>query len=448
MSIPVKSISPSDVHSSLSSHILADGFHIIMDLDKSHGSWIYDAVKNREVLDGYTSFATIPIGYNHPKMKNPEFEKRLLSAAMNKIANSDVYTTQMAEFVETFSRTVPEQFRKHLFFISGGALAVENSLKIAFDWKVRKNLAAGKEQKGSQIIHFKEGFHGRSGYTMSLTNTDPKKTYYYPQFKWPRIINPKITFQEGKISDEEIQRVIAVEKQAISEIEAALIANPDDIAALILEPIQGEGGDNHFRPEFLKELRRLADIHEFLLIFDEVQCGFGTSGKWWAFEHFQVYPDLFVFGKKTQICGVASTTRIDDVDNVFKVSSRINSTWGGNISDMVRCQRYIEIIEEDKILQNATEVGDVLLRGFISFEKEFTEVTHARGKGMFLALDLPDTKTRDAALTAFSEHNMLTLASGNRSVRIRPALTMTKKEAEEFIRRMETTFKDMFNEGK
>jgi len=155
-----------------------------------------------------------------------------------------------------------------------------------------------KEKKGSKIIHFKEAFHGRSGYTMSMTNTELKKTQYYPQFNWPRIINPKLSFKEGKITDEDLASVIELEKVAIQQIHQALKDNPDDIPALIIETIQGEGGDNHFRAEFLQELRRLADEHEFLLIFDEVQCGFGTSGKWWAFEHFGVSPDIIVFEKK------------------------------------------------------------------------------------------------------------------------------------------------------
>src|SRR6185503_10113972 len=128
------------------------------------------------------------------------------------------------------------------------------------------------------------------------------------------------------VTDEILARVAAAEKQTVAEIERALRDNPDDIAALIIEPIQGEGGDNHFRREFLAELRRLADEHEFLLIFDEVQTGFGTTGKWWAFEHFGVEPDIFSFGKKTQVCGIAASRRLDEVDSVFKISSRINST--------------------------------------------------------------------------------------------------------------------------
>jgi len=439
-------IPPTQVHEVLAKHMLVDGFHLVMDMEMSHGSWIYDATSNVEILDGYTSFATIPIGYNHPKLSDPTFKKNLFTASVNKIANADIYTSAMAGFVETFSKTLPEQYRKHLFFISGGALAVENSLKVAFDWKVRKNIAKGiVGEKGSKIIHFKVAFHGRSGYTMSLTNTELKKTQYFPKFDWPRIINPKLSFKGGVVPDDVLQKVIEVEKLAVQQIHQALKDNPNDVAALIVETIQGEGGDNHFRPEFLKELRKIADENEFLLIFDEIQCGFGTSGKWWAFEHFGVHPDIIVFGKKTQICGIAVTTRIDDVDNVFKISSRINSTWGGNIADMVRCQKYIEIILEDKLLDNAAQVGEQILASLVEFEKKFPGiVTNARGRGMFMAIDLPDTETRNKAIKEFYEHNMLTLSSGTRSLRLRPALSMTKEEGYEFIKRMDKTFHHMF----
>ena len=229
-----------------------------------------------------------------------------------------------------------------------------NALKTAFDWKVRKNLAAGKGERGSQIIHFRQAFHGRSGYTLSLTNTEPMKVAYFPKFDWPRIENPYIRFPEA----EHLAETEAAEARAIAAIEAAVAANPDDIAGLIIEPIQGEGGDLHFRGEFLRELRRLADEHEFLLIFDEVQTGVGMTGRMWCHQHFGVEPDVLVFGKKTQVCGILASRRMDEVeDNVFRLPSRINSTFGGNLVDMVRFGRYLEIIEEEDLVGNAARVG-------------------------------------------------------------------------------------------
>ncbi len=429
-------VAPEDVHAVLSRHLLVDGYHLVLDLRRSHGPYLFDLVRGREVLDFFGSFSTCPIGYNHPGLDNPEFHARILPSALNKPANSDIYTPEMAEFVATFARTVPDAFKEHLFFVEGGAVAVENAIKVAFDWKVRKNLAAGRGELGSQIIHFEQAFHGRGGYTLSLTNTaDPRKTQYFPKFRWPRIVNPKLRFP---VTPEVVAEVEKVEAQAIAAIEAALAAHPHDIAGLLLEPIQGEGGDNHFRPEFLRELRRLADEHEFLLIFDEVQTGFATTGRWWCFEHYGVEPDVFSFGKKTQVCGVAANHRIDDVDSVFKVSSRINSTWGGNLVDMVRCQRYIEIIEQEGLLENARRVGAHLLAGLQEFERRFPgRVSNARGLGMFLAIDLPSGELRGEALKALNQADVLGLASGDRAIRFRPPVSLTLAEADEALRRVE-----------
>lgn len=432
---PVR-IAPAEVRDALSRHILVDGYHLVQDIEKSHGVWLHDAVRGRDMLDFFGHFSTTPIGFNHPKMTTPEFSRRILPPALNKPANSDVYTSYLAEFVETFSRTVPEAFRRHLFFVEGGSLAVENALKVAFDWKVRKNLAAGKGEKGTQVIHFRQAFHGRSGYTLSLTNTaDPRKYQYFPRFAWPRIRNPHLRFP---VTEQVLASTIAEEELAIAEIERAVAEHPDDVACLIVEPIQGEGGDHHFRAEFLRKLRALADEHDFLLVFDEVQTGFGTTGKWWAFEHFGVEPDVFAFAKKTQVCGIAAGPRIDEVDSVFKVSSRINSTWGGNLVDMVRCQRIIEIIEEDSLLENAAKVGGHLLEGLRRLESRFPgQVTNARGRGLFVAFSLPDADARNRAWKALNEADVLALTSGERSLRMRPPLVLTAEEADEGLRRVE-----------
>jgi len=439
-------IEPGSVLTALQKHILVDGFHVVMNLEKSHGCYIFDDVSKKELLDMYTSFSTLPVGYNHPKLLTEDFVKKILPAVVNKPANSDIYTVQYAEFVQRFSKTLPEALRHHLFFIESGGLAIENALKVAFDWKVRKNLASGKGEKGSKVIHFKECFHGRTGYTLSLTNTDPKKTMHFPKFSdWPRILNPKLTFTRGEVTDEALRKVKELESEAVSQIEKALSDYPDEIAALVIEPIQGEGGDNHFRSEFLRALRELSDKHGFLLIFDEVQTGFGTTGKWWCYEHFNVMPDILVFGKKTQVCGLACSRRVDDVDNVFKVSSRINSTWGGNLVDMIRCVRLIEIMVEENVVENASKVGEALLKGLAALEVKFPgKVTNVRGRGMFCAFDLPDTETRNKALKVMTENGLLCLTSGTRAIRLRPAPSLSMTEMEEALRIFDKSFTQLF----
>ena len=429
-------IPPAGVHDALRRHMLVDGFPFVLDLERSSGAWIYDSRSGRRLLDMFTSYSTVPLGYNHPGFSDPTFRDKLLEAAVNKPANSELYSTQMAEFVAALARVVPEPLDRHMFFIDGGALAVENALKAAFDWKVRKNLAAGRGEIGHRVVHFEQAFHGRSGYTLTLTNTDPVKTDLFPKFDgWPRVPNPKLSFP---LTPERLTRVEAAERRAVAEIERHLAAHPHEIAALIIEPIQGEGGDNHFRGEFLAELRRLADEAEFLLIFDEVQTGFGATGRWWCFEHFDVRPDIFAFGKKAQICGICAGPRLDEVESVFEISSRLNSTWGGSLADMVRCQRIIEIIEQERLLESADRVGRQLLEGCEGLAERFEDrVSNARGRGMFVAFDLPDPQKRDAVRRHMGEAGVLALPSGERSIRFRPALNLTAEEADEALRRTE-----------
>ncbi|HVR42158.1 MAG TPA: L-lysine 6-transaminase [Thermoanaerobaculia bacterium] len=438
-------LQPGQVHEVLSRYMLADGYDVVMDLRKSKGSWIFDAKKGRRLLDFFSNFASVPIGYNHPRMDNPEFRERLADVALNKIANSDIYTTQMAEFVDTFARlAVPPSHHQHMFFVEGGSLAIENAIKAAFDWKVRKNFRKGlKQERGHQVMHLAEAFHGRTGYTLSITNTaDPRKTQYFPKFDWPRIPSPKLSFP---VTEKVLAEVERVERDAIDLAKRFLSERKDDVAAFVMEPIQGEGGDNHFRPEFFEAVRRLCDENEMVLIFDEVQTGVGITGKMWAFEHYGIEPDIICFGKKTQVCGFASNDRIFDIDdNVFRVSSRINSTWGGNLTDMVRSQRYFEIIDEEKLVANAASIGAELLAGLEQLAGEFpTLLSNVRGRGLMCAFDLPNGEVRDKLIQAMERNDLLVLSSGNRSIRFRPHLNLTAEEAAEGLKRTETSIRQV-----
>jgi len=423
-------ITPTDVHKVLSRHMLADGFDMVIDLKKSQGCRIYDSRYGKRYLDFFSFFASSALGMNHPKLTTPEFMEKLAYVAVNKPSNSDVYSVEMAEFVETFSRIAQPDYLPYVFFIDGGALANENAMKTAFDWKVRKNFAKGyTTERGHQVIHFRHSFHGRSGYTMSLTNTDPTKTNYFPKFKWPRIHNPAIKFP---LNEEHLKQVIEEEQLALKQIKEAIINNPDDIAALIIEPIQAEGGDNHFRKEFLQELRTICDESDILLIFDEVQSGVGLTGKMWAHEWF-VKPDLMSFGKKTHICGFMASKRIDDVlENVFKKPSRINSTFGGNLVDMVRAKRIFEIIVEDNLVENSRVQGEYLLNQLHALAEEFPQlISNARGRGLMCAFDLDTAQNRNQLITKAYEKGLILIGCGDRSIRFRPPLTITQEELAE-----------------
>jgi L-lysine 6-transaminase len=436
-------IAPADVHAVLARRILADGLDLVMDFEKSHGAWVKDARSGREYLDFLTFFGSSPLGYNHPKMKGPEFLRTLLRVALVKPALSDIYSVEYAQFVDTFGRVLMRPYLKHAFFIEGGSLANENVFKVAFDWKVRRNRAKGVAgEKGQQILHFREAFHGRSGYTLSVTNTDPRKTDLFPKFSWPRVDNPKLRFP---VTAEVERDVIAAEERALDQIAKAFADNPDDIAAIHIEPIQAEGGDNHFRPQFLQALARVARAHDVFFTVDEVQTGIALTGKMWAHEHFGIEPDALAFGKKTQVCGCLVGPKVnEEPENVFKVGSRINSTWGGNLVDMVRFERFLEIIEEDRLVENARLVGEHLLAGLRRLEAELSPlVSNARGRGLMIAFDLPTPELRDKAHDVITRTGLLLLNCGVRSIRFRPALDLMAAEADAGLDLLRKSLKEL-----
>ena len=417
---------PISVIEVLGSKLLIDKNAIVVDLEKSQGSWVVDHRSGKRYLDCFSQFASQALGWNHPKMVAQK--ERLANAAINKVANSDMYTTQFADFVSKFS-DFTEDF-KHHFYICGGALAVENSLKAAFDWKAKKmGINDDFAYDKLQVIYLKEAFHGRSGYTMSMTNNgDPMnpKTYGFPKFKWKKIHNPKAWHNLGVVDEIKARNSETI---AIDEAKKALASN--NVAAIIMEPIQGDGGDNHFRKEFLSEIRNLANKYEALLIFDEVQTGLGITGMNWAHQHFGVKPDIMCFGKKVQVCGICAGERIDEVqNNVFTESSRINSTWGGNIVDMVRSTMQLEIIQEENLVENAAKVGSYFLEKLFYLDGK---VSNIRGRGLMVSFDFDTAETRNEFLKKLDE-DMLALPCGQKSVRFRPHLDFSEEDAEEALR--------------
>ncbi|MEO3404572.1 L-lysine 6-transaminase [Mucilaginibacter sp. CAU 1740] len=421
-------VSPQNVQASLQKHVLADGFDLTFDMEKSKGVYIYDAKYNRTLLDFFTCFASVPLGYNHPKMVNDEeFKKNLMLAALTNPSNSDIYTTQYAQFVETFARVGIPEYLPHAFFIAGGSLAIENALKVAMDWKVQKNFAKGyTKERGFKVIHFEHAFHGRSGYTLSLTNTLPNKTKWFAKFDWPRVSVPYINFPYSDANHEDL---LQREQLSVAQIRKAFEDNKDDVCAIIIEPVQSEGGDNHVRKEFLEKLRELADEYEALLIYDEVQTGVGLTGKFWCHEHFgeKARPDILAFGKKMQVCGILASRRVDEIENnVFKVSSRINSTWGGSLVDMVRSSKILEIIEEDNLCDNAAAMGEYLQTSLREISNRHPIISNVRGRGLLSAFDFPDKNVRDNFIKKGFDNNIMYLGCGDRSVRFRPALIIEK----------------------
>ncbi|OBJ46582.1 L-lysine 6-transaminase [Mycolicibacterium mucogenicum] len=416
-----------DVRDVLGRSILTDGLDLVLDLDRSGGSYLVDARDGTRYLDMFTFFASSALGMNHPALTDAAFRAELAQAAVNKPSNSDVYSVPMARFVQTFARVLGDPALPHLFFVDGGALAVENALKVAFDWKSRLNESRGIDPAlGTRVLHLRGAFHGRSGYTMSLTNTDPNKVARFPKFDWPRIDAPVVSPGVD---------IVALERESLRQARAAFEAYPHDIACFIAEPIQGEGGDRHMRPEFFAAMRDLCVEYDALLIFDEVQTGVGMTGTPWAYQQLGVTPDVVAFGKKAQVCGVMAGGRVDDVaDNVFRVSSRINSTWGGNLTDMVRARRILEVIEADGLIDNTVRMGWYLVGQLRCLANEFSSlVLDPRGRGLMCAFSMPSAAQRDEVIKRLWQRHVILLASGTDSVRFRPALTVSRTEIDEAV---------------
>lgn len=427
-----RSIAPADVLDTIRRRMLVDGFDIVLDLDRSEGCRMVDARDGRRYLDFFSFFASSPLGMNHPAMMDQAWRERLSRVAVNKVANSDIYTDVYAEFVDTLDRVARPDYMKYFFFVDGGGLAVENALKVSFDWKVRRNFRKGlKEEKGSQIMHFRRAFHGRTGYTMSLTNTDPRKTMYFPKFDWPRLDAPAVQFP---LDAAENERLDALEAKILADARAAFAERADEIAAIIIEPVQCEGGDRHFRASFLKGLRQLADENEALLIFDEVQTGVGMTGKMWCHQNFGVEPDIFSFAKKMQVGGIMVGPRVDlEPDNCFHVSSRINSTWGAHLVDMFRATRILEVIESEKLVDNAAKMGERFVGGLKDLSRRHPVINNVRGLGLLSAVSCPDGETRDAIISACHAEGFLALSCGVDSIRFRPPLTISAGEVDEAL---------------
>lgn len=266
---------------------------------------------------------------------------------------------------------------------------------------------------------------------------------YFPKFPdWPRIDTPAIVFPLEKNLDS----VKAAEAEALAQIDRAAATYGHDLACLIIEPIQGEGGDNHFRREFFQALRERADRYDFMLIFDEIQTGMGLTGDWWAWQGIGVAPDIFCFGKKAQVCGIACSKRVDEVpNNVFRESSRINSTWGGNLVDMVRCTGYIEIMLRENTLQNVRVQGAKVLEGLVKLQNRHSgHVSGARGAGLMCAFDLEDGSRRDDLVRRIFENGAIILPCGTRSVRFRPPLNITGPEVDRALEIIGTSMEELF----
>lgn len=416
----------SGVPAHLTDTLVGDFLPMTIDIERSAGSYLWDESGGRPVLDMGMFFSSSPLGHNPTPLTHMQAERKLLAAAKMKPSNPDFASRVLADSVATFRRVLMPDELPHLFFIDGGAAAVENALKVAFDWKSQRAAVADSDL---QALHLRWAFHGRSGYTMSLTNTDPNKTARFPKFDWPRVEAPARGEDGG--DDPDRGSLSEAEQRTLAEIEALLVADGDRIACFVYEPIQGEGGDRHLGAAFLRAVESLCITHDVLTIADEVQTGGGIVGTRWAHEALGLRPDLVAFGKRLQVCGIIGGRRVDDVEtNAFAVSGRISSTWGGSLVDLVRFGLLYESIAREDTISRAARFGSYLRAGLDDIvDTSAGRATAARSRGLWGAITLQTKELRDAVLaTALDDHDTVLLPCGTRSVRWRPSLLVTEQE--------------------
>jgi L-lysine 6-transaminase len=431
-----------DAVRTLRKYVTGDLVDIVVDLDSSSGSRLRDLRDGTEYLDMTMFFSSAPLGHGHPALRDPAFEQGLVRAARSKPSNPDFATVEQARFATTFRRVAGDSELPLLFFVEGGTLAVENALKVAFDWKTKRNSRAGVAARGSRVLHLEHAFHGRSGYTLSLTNTEPVKIRDYPMFDWPRIPSPAVP--PGPVWS--TPELLLQERVALDAAEAALRRYGAEVACFLYEPIQGEGGDRHLRPEFLRAMQELCRRYDVLTIADEVQTGGGLTGRMWAYQSLGLAPDLVAFGKRLQVCGLMGGRRVLDVqDNAFREASRLGSTWGGSLVDMVRATRILEVIETDGVLDHTRRMGELLLSKLGLLVGEFPDLLReARGRGLMCALSFQDPALRDTAIAhARDAHRALFLPCGPDSLRWRPSLTVQPDELVDALAALRETLTDL-----
>jgi 4-aminobutyrate aminotransferase len=367
------------------------------------GCWIED-VDGKKYLDFNSNVCSCPIGYGNREIIEVIREFTKISA--NKVAGQDFFTEEQANLAEKLISIVPKRLNK-VFFVNSGAEAVENAIKLAYrnksiSYKISPDDLYGVSCYGA--------FHGRTLGALTFTYSKPVQKKGYPELKVKRI--------KFCTSDED---------ENIDEIKNLLDREADEIAFVITEIVQGEGGYNIASKKFIQNLRKETERYKIPLIIDEVQSGLGRTGKWWAFEHYDIEPDIMSVGKALQVGATVFNEKYDP-----KERSAISSTWGGGDRiDMAIGLKIIEIIEREKLLKNAEKVGNYILDRIKELEKEYPQIiTGTRGLGLMIAVDFNTKENRDFVEKKAFEDGLLLLGCGEKTIRIAPPLIITEEEVD------------------
>ena len=404
-------------------------FNLTIDFEKSHDSYLLDKLSQESYLDFFGLYATLPLGYNHPIFQTEEFRKEYNRVASVKVSNCEMASDEAREFLKTFRSHASMKPFSHFHFCCTGALAIEASIKIAMDHKPCEN---------PMVLSLKESFHGINAYGGFVTDRfEPvnQRLNGFPQMDWIKLVSPKIVYNNNQIDEKESENRL---HQFKKEFENALSQyGKKRIVAFVIEPIQSTYGDNYFPQDFFDYVRKQCSQNDIALIFDEIQVGFGTTGKMWYFEHLGIIPDIVVFGKKTQTSGVMVQKKFAQT---FDRPIRLEVTWDGDLTDMIRCKYILKAYQQYNILDNVNQRSRQLFDGLRGVEN----IKNLRSKGLLFAFDFESIEKRDSFFDKAVKNRFLCNRTRDRSVRLRPnlnvspdeinsAISIIKKAAEGFI---------------
>ncbi len=389
-----------------------------IDFQNSYGSFLVDKDTGEKYLDFFGQYATLAVGYNHPIFKTEQYLDEIKAVAHQKITNCEILSDESAAFDEKFRAFTSKGIFTHYHYACTGALAIEAAVKTAMDYK-----GAGHDR----VISFKRSFHGINGYGGLYTDRfEPvnQRLSGFAGSQWEPLDNPVLEYDDGDIVIDE-GRVSKV----LGEIED-ILKNEKNVCAILVEPIQCTFGDRYFPDSFFRGIRNLATTYDVPLIFDEIQVGFGGTGKLWYFEHTSIKPDILVFGKKTQLSGIAVREKFS---KIFEKAIRLEVTWDADLMDMIRCKYIMQVYEDNNVLDNVNAMASILKAGLM----KIPGIVNIRNSGLLFAFDFNESVQRDSFLKFMIENKMLCNPTRDKTIRLRPNLLVSKDEINQSLSIME-----------
>ena len=415
----------------LARYVIATPYPFVVDLERSQGMSLA-TVDGQMLFDWAGYFGSKLVGHNHPRLYEPEYVTRLVRAANNKVANPDFLTIECLDYYRLLHRLAPEPMKSaaqlEVYAVNSGAEAVENMMKYLVAKFNAKRRAQGRDITGRRFLYFDQAFHGRTVYALGITQTaDPVAT---KDFRGLHIGgNVKLPFPAIDTSLPDAQNERRTD-EALRAAESALSQMGDDIVGIIIEPIQGAGGQRCALPRFFAGLSELAHKHDVYLAFDEVQTSLGATGKVFAIDHFDLPhpPTAVAVGKKFGCGAVYMLEPLEDI-------GVLDSTWGGTLADMVRVVQEVKIVESENLIAGAAEKGAYLAAGLRTVAARFPDtIYNVRGMGVYQGFSLRDPAKKGLLIeTARERFDLLLLGAGTESIRTRPNLSLTTADIDRFI---------------